>query len=106
MSDPGRDPAFEAEPARHVSVAYLVMVAVAIACLPIFMTGYSIGRLEALVFLGYYAAYVAYLVLAAQEHDALPAYSRVVMEFAVPLTALGLAVTFWRTRKRGGLAPY
>ena len=83
-----------------------VMVAVAIACLPIFMTGYSIGRLEALVFLGYYAAYVAYLVLAAQEHDALPAYSRVVMEFAVPLTALGLAVTFWRTRKRGGLAPY
>lgn len=29
MSDPGRDPAFEAEPARHVSVAYLVMVAVA-----------------------------------------------------------------------------
>lgn len=85
-----------------------VMTAVAVACLPIFLNGYSIGRLEALVFLGYYAAYATYLVLKAQEHDALEAYSRVVMEFVVPLTVLGIGVSLWRSRRgaRGGFAPY
>lgn len=82
-----------------------VMVAVAVACLPIFLTGYGIGRLEALLFLGYYAAYVAWLVLAAQQHDALPAFSAVMLEFAVPLTALGIGVSLWRAlrgRRPGG----
>ncbi len=73
-----------------------VMVAVAVACLPIFLTGYSIARLEAATFLGFYAAYTAYLVLKAQEHDALPAFSAVMLEFVVPLTALGIAVSLWR----------
>lgn len=72
------------------------MVAVAIACLPIFLTGYGVGRLEVLVFLGYCAAYAAYLVLAAQGHDALPAFSAVMLEFAVPLTLLGIGVSLWR----------
>jgi cation:H+ antiporter len=73
-----------------------VMTAVAVACLPIFWTGYSIARLEALAFLGLYGAYAGYLVLAAQQHDALPAYSRVVMEFVIPLVALGVGVSLWR----------
>lgn len=73
-----------------------VMAAVAVACLPIFWTGYSIARLEALVFLGLYAAYAGYLVLAAQQHDALHAYSRVVMEFVIPLVTLGVGVSLWR----------
>jgi cation:H+ antiporter len=58
-----------------------VMLAVALACLPVFMTGREIARWEGGVFLGYYAAYVAYLILAAQQHDALPAYSGVMMGF-------------------------
>jgi cation:H+ antiporter len=78
-----------------------VMVAVAIACLPIFLTGYAIGRLEALVFLGYYAAYTAYLVLASAQHDALPRYSAVMLEFALPLTALGIVVSLWRETRKG-----
>jgi cation:H+ antiporter len=44
-----------------------VMLAVALACLPIFMTGREIARWEGGVFLGYYVAYVAYLILAAQR---------------------------------------
>jgi hypothetical protein len=48
------------------------MLAVALACLPVFMTGREIARWEGGVFLGYYGAYVAYLILAAQQHDALP----------------------------------
>jgi cation:H+ antiporter len=78
-----------------------VMAAVAVACLPIFFTGYSIGRLEALVFLGYYAAYTAYLVLASAQHDALPSFSAVMLEFALPLTALGVVVSLWRETRKG-----
>jgi cation:H+ antiporter len=73
-----------------------VMTAVAVACLPIFFTGYSIARLEALVFLGFYLAYAAYLVLAAQAHDALPVFSRVMVQFVIPLVALGVGVSLWR----------
>jgi cation:H+ antiporter len=44
-----------------------VMLAVALACLPVFVTGREIARWEGGVFLLYYVAYVAYLVLAAQQ---------------------------------------
>jgi cation:H+ antiporter len=77
-----------------------VMVAVAVACLPIFLTGWSIARLEAAVFLGLYAAYTAYLVLKAQEHDALPAFSAVMLEFVIPLVALGVGVSVVRHFRR------
>ena len=40
-----------------------VMTAVAIACFPVFFTGRQIARWEGGVFLVYYAAYTAYLVL-------------------------------------------
>jgi len=67
-----------------------VMLAVALACLPVFMTGREIARWEGGVFLGYYGAYVAYLILAAQQHDALPAFSGLMLGFVVPLTLVTL----------------
>lgn len=73
-----------------------VMLAVALACLPVFMTGRSIARWEGAVFLGYYVAYAAYLILAAQQHDALPAFSGVMLGFAVPLTVVTLVVMLIR----------
>jgi len=69
-----------------------VMIAVAIACLPIFLTGREIARWEGGVFIAYYAAYVCYLILAAQDHDALEAYSGVMTGFVVPLTVVTLVV--------------
>lgn len=75
-----------------------VMMAVALACLPVFFTGNRIARWEGSVFLVYYAAYAAYLVLAAREHDALPAFSATMMLFVLPITALTLAVLAWRAR--------
>jgi cation:H+ antiporter len=69
-----------------------VMLAVAVACLPIFFTGWSIARWEGFVFLGYYLAYTAWLVLDAAGHDALPLYGRVMLWFVVPLTVLTLLV--------------
>lgn len=73
-----------------------VMLAVALACLPVFMTGHEIARWEGGVFLGYYVAYVAYLILAAQQHDALPIFSSVMMGFVVPLTVVTLVVVILR----------
>jgi cation:H+ antiporter len=69
-----------------------VMIAVALACLPIFFTGMSIDRWEGALFLGYYIAYTAYLVLAATQHDALPAFSSAMLMAVLPLTAVTLAV--------------
>ena len=42
-----------------------IMIAVAVACLPVFFTGHVIARWEGGLFLAYYLAYTAYLILAA-----------------------------------------
>ncbi len=73
-----------------------VMIAVALACLPIFATGHMIARWEGLLFLGFYAAYVLYLILSATAHDALPAYSAAMLGFVLPLTAVTLTVLLVR----------
>ncbi len=77
-----------------------VMVAVALACLPVFLTGREIARWEGGVFLGYYVAYVAYLILAAQQHDALPYFSNVMLSFVVPLTLVTLVASVLRPRAK------
>ncbi len=77
-----------------------VMIAVAVACLPIFASGATIARWEGALFLLFYVAYTAYLVLAAQQHDALPAFSAVMQAFVLPLTAVTLAVVGWRAWRR------
>lgn len=70
-----------------------VMLAVALASVPVFVTGREIARWEGGMFLLYYAAYVTYLILAAQQHAALGAFSAVMMGFVVPLTVVTLVVT-------------
>jgi cation:H+ antiporter len=69
-----------------------VMTAVAVACLPVFFTGHRIARWEGFLFLFYYAAFVAYLILEASAHDALPLFSAAMMWFVLPLTALTLSI--------------
>jgi len=78
-----------------------VMLAVAFACLPILFTGREIARWEGAVFLGYYAAYVLYLVLAAQQHDSLQAFSSVMLSYVMPLTVVTLLVSFLKRRPAG-----
>jgi cation:H+ antiporter len=75
-----------------------VMLAVALACLPMFITGGEIARWEGGVFAGYYVAYVSYLILAAQQHDALGDFSSVMLSFVVPLTVITLVVAVLRRR--------
>jgi cation:H+ antiporter len=73
-----------------------VMTIVAIACFPVFFTGREIARWEGAVFLGYYVAYTAYLVLAAQHYKDLPRMSATMLYFVVPLTLITLAVGLHR----------
>jgi cation:H+ antiporter len=70
-----------------------VMVAVAVITLPILFTGYRISRLEGVLFLGYYVAYTAFLILKTTEHDSLESFSGVMLLFILPLTVIGLAVS-------------
>jgi cation:H+ antiporter len=81
------------------------MIAVAVACLPIFFTGYRIARWEGALFLAYYIAYTLYLILDATGHDALPVYSTVLLEFAAPLTAVTLIVLALRAWPRAARGP-
>ncbi|MCA1789207.1 MAG: calcium/sodium antiporter [Thioalkalivibrio sp.] len=79
----------------------LVMIAVAFACLPVFFTDYTIARWEGTVFLAYYAAYTAYLVLDSQQHEAGPLFEVVMLGFVLPLTVLTLGIVVarsWRPR--------
>ena len=78
-----------------------VMTAVAFACLPVFLTGHAIARWEGLLFLGYYAAYTTWLVLAAQGSAALPGFRAAMLWFVLPLTVVTLAVstTRWLLRR-------
>ena len=81
-----------------------VMIAVAVVCLPIFYVRSSITRGEGLLLFSYYVAYIAYLVITATAHDALPALSTTMTFFVLPLTALGLIVAIgreWRARRNG-----
>ncbi|MEP7283534.1 MAG: sodium:calcium antiporter, partial [Rubrivivax sp.] len=73
-----------------------VMLAALAACLPIFFTGREVARWEGALFLLYYVAYTAYLLLRAQAHAALPAYSNVMLWFFVPLTVVTLVVAVSR----------
>jgi cation:H+ antiporter len=73
------------------------MTAVALACLPIFFTGNVIARWEGLLFLGYYVAYIAYLVLGASQSPSQETFNMVMLLFVVPLTILTLAIGVWRS---------
>lgn len=81
-------------PVLHFDV--WVMAAVAVACLPVFATGREIARWEGAVFVLCYAAYTAFLVLAAQHHAALVAFSHAMLAFVLPLVALMAVLLWWR----------
>ena len=78
-----------------------VMLATAAACLPIFFTGHRIDRWEGALLLGYYVAYLAFLVLDATGHDASRPFGLVMLLFVVPLSAITLLVLALRAARRG-----
>jgi len=47
-------------------------------------------------FLFYFMAYVSYLILAAQQHEAIEAFSAAMLGFVVPITIVTLVVVWLR----------
>jgi cation:H+ antiporter len=79
-----------------------VMIAVAVACLPIFFTGHCIARWEGGLFVAYYVAYTLYLILEATGNPLKHTMADVMLAFVLPLTAITLAVTTvrqWRASR-------
>ncbi|PKN94744.1 MAG: sodium:calcium antiporter [Chloroflexi bacterium HGW-Chloroflexi-6] len=71
-----------------------VMIAVAIATLPIFFTGNQIKRWEGGLFLLYYVAYTAYLIFESIQHHAnREILFNTMVWFVFPFTAVVLAIT-------------
>ena len=77
-----------------------VMLAVAFACLPIMITGREIARWEGVVFLAYYAAYTAWLVLQAQQHASVQAFSGIMLGYVMPITVITIVVSIVRSNGR------
>ncbi len=73
-----------------------VMIAVAVACLPIFFTGHVIARWEGALFLAYYVAFTVYLILNATGHDLLAPFSAAMGGYVLPLTGITLLLVGWR----------
>ncbi|MEO4045735.1 calcium/sodium antiporter [Pseudomonas sp. CAU 1711] len=78
--------------ANALAFDFPVMIAVAIACLPIFFSGYAINRWEGALFVGYYSLYTAYLIAHSNDAPWLDAFQQAMLTFALPLTAITLAV--------------
>jgi cation:H+ antiporter len=77
-----------------------VMLAVAVACLPIFLTGHRIARWEGGLFFVYYLAYTLFIVLTAMQHHGLSMLTQAMTGFVIPLTLVTLAVSLWRGLKQ------
>jgi cation:H+ antiporter len=88
-------------PGQALAFDLPVMLAVAVATLPIFFTGHRISRGEGVLFFTYYLAYTVYLVLQSTSHSVLTTYENAMLYFVLPLTAVTiaiLAVREWRAR--------
>jgi len=75
-----------------IRVDMVVMIAVAIACMPIFYSGKVIERWEGFFFLGCYIAYLAYLVLKATHNSNAAVFNSAMVIFVLPLVAITLVV--------------
>ncbi|OYT97589.1 MAG: sodium:calcium antiporter [Pseudomonas sp. PGPPP3] len=86
--------------ANALAFDFPVMIAVAIACLPIFFNGHCINRWEGAVFIGYYALYTTYLVLHSTAAPWLGTLQQAMYSFVLPLTAITLLVIGARAWQR------
>ncbi|MBB0230360.1 calcium/sodium antiporter [Streptomyces calidiresistens] len=81
-------------PDAAVALDIPLMLAAAVALLPIAFTGFVVARWEGGLFLALYASYTTFVVLAATQHDALEGFTTAMVWFVLPLVAVTLiAVT-------------
>ena len=81
-------------PDAAIALDLPLMLAAALALLPIAFAGFIIARWEGSLFVGLYVAYLLYVVLASTEHDAASGFTTIMLWFVLPLVAITLiAVT-------------
>lgn len=73
-----------------IAIDMPLMIAAAVALLPMAFTGLVLARWEGVLFVSMYVAYTLYLVLASTEHDAARGFTLVMLWFVLPLIAATL----------------
>ena len=91
-------------PQQAVALDMPIMVATALALLPIALVGFVLTRWEGIVFVGLFSAYMAFVVLFATQHQALSGFTATMLWFVLPILAISWgAVALWqRGRRRSG----
>lgn len=79
-------------PAPAIALDMPLMLAAAVALVPIAFTGFIVARWEGGLFVVLYVAYATYLVLAATAHSALEGFTDVMVIFVLPLVGITLIV--------------
>lgn len=83
-------------PEAAVAIDLPLMLAAAVALLPLAFTGFILARWEGGLFLLLYTAYLLFVVLASTEHDAAAGFTTAMLWFVLPLVGVVLlAVTFF-----------
>ncbi len=85
-----------AVPPNALTFDFPVMIATAVACLPIFFSDHRISRWEGALLLAYYAAYAGFLVLEATSHESVPMFSGIMLAFVIPMTVITFGIVTWR----------
>ena len=73
-----------------------IMIAVTLACLPLFFTGCRISRTEGGVLLGYFVAYTAYVTMGATDATYTRSFEIAMVGFVIPLTVMALAFSVYQ----------
>ena len=76
-----------------------ILLAAAVACLPIVAWDHRLNRWEGLLFVGCYGAYLTFLVLDATGHRAKDPFALVMVGFVIPLTVVTAATVILRQRR-------
>ena len=76
-----------------------VMIAVGLVCLPVFVSGARISRLEGGAFLLFYGVYLTYLALHATDHPFQDEFGRIVIGFVLPITIALAGAIYLRARE-------
>lgn len=90
--------------ASVVRIDLPVMVAAAVACLPLLLWDNRLDPWEGMAFVSFYVAYVVFLTLDAGNHEATNAFAFIVAAIVAPLTIL-TAMTLAFRRRRSHVRP-
>lgn len=80
-------------PREAIAIDMPIMVATALALLPIALVGFVVSRVEGVVFLALFGSYMAFVALFATQHQALSAFTTAMLWFVLPILAVAWLAT-------------